>query len=90
LREGAPWTYDPPVGDANYAWLEHQWPRALDGTAGVVLSNGYRHSGEDVIGKAMVEADVVDCMINAMIQVRTTSSSRADQAAAEKSGCRWS
>jgi type I restriction enzyme M protein len=68
LREDARWTYGaPPVGNANYAWLEHiLWHLAPNGTAGVVLANGSMSSaqgGEDAIRKAMVEADVVDCMI---------------------------
>jgi type I restriction enzyme M protein len=68
LREDARWAYGtPPVGNANYAWLEHiLWHLAPSGTAGVVLANGSMssaQSGEDTIRKAMVEADVVDCMI---------------------------
>jgi type I restriction enzyme M protein len=68
LREDARWTFGaPPVGNANYAWLEHiLWHLAPNGTAGVVLANGSMssaQSGEDTIRKAMVEADVVDCMI---------------------------
>jgi type I restriction enzyme M protein len=68
LREDARWTYGaPPVSNANYAWLEHiLWHLAPQGTAGVVLANGSMssgQSGEDTIRKAMVEADVVDCMI---------------------------
>jgi type I restriction enzyme M protein len=68
LREDARWTYGaPPVANANYAWLEHIfWHLAPNGTAGVVLANGSAYSvqsGEDTIRKAMVEADVVDCMI---------------------------
>jgi len=68
LREDARWTYGaPPVGNANYAWLQHiLWHLAPNGTAGVVLANGSMssaQSGEDDIRKAMVEADVVDCMI---------------------------
>jgi type I restriction enzyme M protein len=68
LREDARWTYGlPPVGNANYAWLEHiLWHLAPNGTAGVVLANGSMssaQSGEDTIRKAMVEADVVDCMV---------------------------
>jgi type I restriction enzyme M protein len=69
LREDARWTYGaPPVSNANYAWLEHiLWHLAPNGTAGVVLANGSMssgQSGEDTIRKAMVEADVVDCMIS--------------------------
>lgn len=68
LREDARWAYGaPPVGNANYAWLQHiLWHLAPNGTAGVVLANGSMssaQSGEDDIRKAMVEADVVDCMI---------------------------
>ena len=42
LREDARWTYGaPPVGNANYAWLQHiLWHLAPNGTAGVVLANG--------------------------------------------------
>jgi type I restriction enzyme M protein len=68
LREDARWTYGvPPVGNANYAWLEHiLWHLAPNGTAGVVLANSSMssaQSGEDTIRRAMIEADVVDCMI---------------------------
>lgn len=68
LREDSRWIYGtPPVGNANYAWLQHiVWHLAPNGTAGVVLANGSMssaQSGEDVIRKAMVEADVVDCMV---------------------------
>lgn len=57
----------PPAGNANYAWLQHILhhlkPR---GVAGVVLANGSMSSGtssEGEIRRAMIEADVVDCMI---------------------------
>ena len=68
LREDARWTYGvPPAGNANYGWLQHiLWHLAPNGTAGVVLANGSMssgQSGEDVIRRAMVEADVVDCMV---------------------------
>ena len=68
LRQDARWTHGaPPVGNANYAWLQHiLWHLAPNGTAGVVLANGSMssaQSGEDAIRKAMVEADVVDCMV---------------------------
>jgi type I restriction enzyme M protein len=68
LREDARWKYGvPPVGNANYAWLQHiLWHLAPHGTAGVVLANGSMSSGqigEDDMRRAMVEGDVVDCMI---------------------------
>jgi type I restriction enzyme M protein len=68
LREDARWNYGvPPVGNANFAWLQHiLWHLSPNGTAGVVLANGSMssaQSGEDAIRREMVEADVVDCMI---------------------------
>ena len=68
LREDARWTFGtPPVGNANYAWLQHIHAHlAPNGVAGVVLANGSMasgQSGEDVIRRAMIEADVIDCMI---------------------------
>ena len=68
LREDARWTFGvPPVGNANYAWLQHiHHHLAPNGTAGVVLANGSMStatSGEGDIRRAMVEADAVDCMI---------------------------
>ena len=68
LREDARWKFGaPPVGNANYAWLQHiNHHLAPNGTAGVVLANGSMssaQSGEGDIRRAMVEGDVVDCMI---------------------------
>ena len=68
LREDARWTFGvPPAGNANYAWLQHiHHHLAPNGTAGVVLANGSMStatSGEGDIRRALVEADVVDCMI---------------------------
>jgi type I restriction enzyme M protein len=68
LREDVRWKYGaPPVTNANYGWLQHITHHlAPNGTAGVVLANGSMSSaqnGEDAIRRAMVEADVVDCMI---------------------------
>ena len=68
LREDARWRFGaPPVGNANYAWLQHiHHHLAPDGTAGVVLANGSMssaQSGEGAIRRAMVEGDVVDCMV---------------------------
>ena len=57
----------PPVGNANFAWvqhfLHHLSPR---GIAGFVLANGSmssNQSGEGEIRKAIIEADLVDCVI---------------------------
>lgn len=68
LREDARWKFGvPPVGNANFAWLQHiHHHLAPNGTAGVVLANGSmssQQSGEGEIRKAMIEADVVDCMV---------------------------
>jgi type I restriction enzyme M protein len=68
LREDVRWKFGaPPVGNANYAWLQHIYHHlAPNGTAGVVLANGSmssNQSGEGDIRKAMLDADVVDCMV---------------------------
>ena len=68
LREDARWVHGtPPVGNANFAWLQHILHHlGPNGTAGVVLANGSMsssQSGEGDIRTAMVKADVVDCMI---------------------------
>lgn len=68
LREDVRWQFGvPPVGNANYAWLQHiHHHLAPNGIAGVVLANGSmssNQSGEGEIRKAMLEADVVDCMV---------------------------
>jgi type I restriction enzyme M protein len=68
LRDDARWRYGaPPVGNANFAWvqhiLHHLSPR---GVAGLVLANGSMSStqtGEGEIRRALVEADVVDCLV---------------------------
>ena len=62
------WVYGrPPVGNANYAWLQHMlWKLGPGGQAGVVLANGSMSSntgGEGDIRKAMIEGDVVETMI---------------------------
>lgn len=68
LRDDVRWKYGiPPAGNANYAWLQHIIHHlAPYGTAGVVLANGSMSSnqtGEGEIRKAMLDSDVVDCMV---------------------------
>lgn len=68
LRDDVRWKFGvPPVGNANYAWLQHIFHHlAPNGTAGVVLANGSMsssQSGEGDIRKAMIEVDAVDCMV---------------------------
>jgi type I restriction enzyme M protein len=57
----------PPVGNANYAWLQHMlWKLRPGGQAGVVLANGSMSSntgGEGEIREAMVRGDVVEVMV---------------------------
>jgi type I restriction enzyme M protein len=62
------WEYGrPPVGNANYAWLQHMlWKLSPGGQAGVVLANGSMSSntgGEGQIREAMVRGDVVEVMV---------------------------
>jgi type I restriction enzyme M protein len=68
LREDVRWKYGvPPAGNANFAWVQHFISHlAPNGTAGFVLANGSmssNQSGEGEIRKAIIEADLVDCMI---------------------------
>ncbi|MEV6378108.1 class I SAM-dependent DNA methyltransferase [Streptomyces sp. NPDC051773] len=62
------WKYGvPPKSNANYAWLQHMISKLGErGTAGVVLANGSmssQSSGEGEIRQALVEADLVACMV---------------------------
>jgi type I restriction enzyme M protein len=68
LKDDVRWKYGvPPAGNANFAWVEHiSHHLAQNGIAGFVLSNGSMsstQSGEGDIRMALVEADLVDCMI---------------------------
>ena len=58
----------PPIGNANYAWLQHiLWKLNDNGRAGVVLANGSMSSdtgGENVIRKNLIENDLVEVMIS--------------------------
>ena len=68
LRDDPRWKFGPPpVGNANFAWVQHFVHHlAPTGIAGFVLANGSmssNQSGEGEIRKAMVEADLVDCMV---------------------------
>jgi type I restriction enzyme M protein len=57
----------PPKGNANFAWVQHFIHHlAPQGMAGFVLANGSmssNQSGEGDIRRALIEADLVDCMI---------------------------
>lgn len=68
LRDDIRWQYGaPPVGNANYAWLQHfAYKLSPNGTAGIVLANGSMNSnagGEGEIRKNMIEAGLIDCMV---------------------------
>lgn len=68
LREDMRWKFGaPPVGNANYAWLQHFFHKlSPSGVAGIVLANGSMNSntgGEGEIRKNMIEGGVVDCMV---------------------------
>ncbi|OLT36517.1 restriction endonuclease subunit M [Actinomadura sp. CNU-125] len=57
----------PPAGNANFAWIQHILAKlAPTGSAGVVMANGSMSSaqkGEGEIRTALVEADLVSCMV---------------------------
>ncbi|WP_310570272.1 class I SAM-dependent DNA methyltransferase [Gemmatimonas sp.] len=62
------WQYGvPPKGNANFAWVQHFIHHlAPHGMAGFVLANGSMsssQSGEGEIRRAIVDADLVDCMV---------------------------
>ena len=68
LKEDKRWVYGvPPTGNANFAWVQHFiYHLAPTGLAGFVLANGSmssNQSGEGEIRKAIIEADLVDCMV---------------------------
>ncbi len=73
LRGDKRWVFgDPPVGNANYAWIQHfihhlAYPNGQGGgVAGFVMANGSLSSntgGEGDIRRKIVEADLVDCIV---------------------------
>jgi type I restriction enzyme M protein len=68
LKDDKRWVYGkPPASNANYAWVQHFiYHLAPTGLAGFVLANGSMSastSGEGNIRKAIIEADLVDCMV---------------------------
>jgi type I restriction enzyme M protein len=56
------------MGNANYAWIQHFiYHLAPSGQAGFVLAKGAltsKTSGEGEIRKALVEAGLIDCIVN--------------------------
>ena len=68
LTDDRRWRFGvPPKGNANFAWVQHMVHHlAPHGVAGFVLANGSMsssQSGEGVIRKNLIEADLVDCMV---------------------------
>ena len=68
LKDDKRWAFGtPPAGNANYAWVQHFIHHlAPTGLAGFVLANGSmssNQSGEGEIREAIIEADLVDCMV---------------------------
>lgn len=70
LQNDVRWSYGiPPVGNANYAWLQHMLHHLnpVGGVAGTVLANGSlstNTSNEGEIRKNMIKADVVECIVS--------------------------
>ena len=69
LRQDGRWKYGkPPAGNANYAWIQHfLYHLNPKGTAGFVLAKGSltsKTSGEGDIRKELIEAGLVDCIVN--------------------------
>jgi type I restriction enzyme M protein len=68
VEEDVRWKYGtPPSGNANFAWVQHFIHHlAPAGMAGFVLANGSMSSdtgGEGELRKAIIDADLVDCMV---------------------------
>jgi type I restriction enzyme M protein len=67
--EGDPrWRYGtPPRGNANFAWIQHMLHHlAPQGSMALLLANGSMSSGsggEGQIRQALIEADLVECMV---------------------------
>ena len=68
-KKGKRWDFGtPPAGNANFAWVQHFIHHlAPHGVAGFVLANGSlssQQSGEGDIRRAVIEADLVDCIVS--------------------------
>ncbi|PHS24959.1 MAG: restriction endonuclease subunit M [Methylophaga sp.] len=69
LDENDPrWQYGkPPTGNANFAWLQHMLHHlAPNGSMGLLLANGSMSSntsGEGKIRQALIENDLIECMV---------------------------
>lgn len=68
LKDDVRWKFGTPsAGNANYAWLQHMIHHlSPNGIAGIVLANGAlssNQSSEGEIRKALIEANLVDCIV---------------------------
>jgi type I restriction enzyme M protein len=68
LQNDPRWQYGkPPAGNANFAWIQHMlYHLAPNGIMATVLANGSlssQSSGEGDIRKALVDANLVDCIV---------------------------
>lgn len=83
LRDDVRWKFGvPPVGNANYAWIQHFINHLAPpnghggGIAGFVMSNGSLSSNtgnEGEIRKNIIEADLVDCIVAMPVQLFLTT-----------------
>ena len=83
LAEDVRWRYGtPPVGNANYAWIQHFIQHLAPpnghggGAAGFVMANGSLSTGsggEGEIRQRIVEADLVDCIVALPAQLFLTT-----------------
>ena len=69
LKDDARWQYGtPPAGNANYAWIQHFiYHLSPKGKAGFVLAKGSltsKTNSEGEIRKAIIEAGLLDCIVN--------------------------
>jgi type I restriction enzyme M protein len=69
LRKDGRWKYGvPPTSNANYAWIQHfLYHLSPNGQAGFVLAKGSlttKSGGEGEIRKSLVEANLIDCIVN--------------------------
>src|SRR4051812_37070062 len=83
LADDVRWRYGtPPIGNANYAWIQHFIHHLAPpngrggGTAGFVMANGSLSSGsggEGEIRQKIVEADLIDCIVSLPAQLFLTT-----------------
>ena len=69
LKKDGRWQYGiPPVGNANYAWIQHFiYHLAPNGLAGFVMAKGSltsKTSNEGLIRKNIINEGLVDCIVN--------------------------